>query len=113
MDGMLPPVFQAHPVLEAQNVWGAEFFFDELPMTLPGSGLRVQVSNRNAAGFLLTELLDPHHILPDGLTQWGDLTADRGAPVFCVHFIQHTDFQCLLLAADVQYEHAQVREPQL
>jgi len=84
----------AYPLLEAQDGWAVNFFFEEMPVRTP-AGFRFHVTQRTPFGYDLLEFLDPYDNLPSSLTQWDDLPANRegrmgqpddtGFAPFCTH----------------------------
>ena len=84
MAGHLPRA-HAYPLLEAQDGWAVNFFFEDMPLQ-DATGFRFHATLRTPAGFDLLDYLDPHNDLPCSLTRWDDLPANWGDPDYFAPF---------------------------
>jgi hypothetical protein len=69
-----------YPVLNGQDPWAVGFFFDKLAKQIQGAFIVDE--SMYSQGVELVAYMDPHNVLPFGVTQWDALPVNRGPPSF-------------------------------
>ena len=72
--------FLQYPVLNGQDPWAVNFFFDKMARQM--AGVFVFDVSMYSQGVELLAYMDPHNILTFGVTQWDPLPVNRGPPSF-------------------------------
>jgi len=72
--------FWQYPVLNGQDPWAVNFFFDKMAMQI--NGVFMFDESMYSPGVELLAYMDPHNTLTFGVTQWDALPVNRGPPSF-------------------------------